>query len=551
MTDTPSRNHVLRDYEQRKFALAGLVRRATLRTSHLPDAAARVRDYFARLAEDRFNLAVMGQFNRGKTSLLNAILGVDRLPTGIVPLTSVITSISYGTSEDVVLRSHRHLLTKEIPVDDLAAYVTEEGNPGNVRQIAEAEIQFPVALLRRGFRFIDTPGLGSAIEQNARTTEAFLPSADAFLIVTGYDSPLTDQELRLVALARASRRRFFVVINKQDQLSAEARATPLAYVRRQVGLDIDGRPAPVFSLSARDGLRAKIAGDAAGLVESGLAALEAALIDFLVHDKNTEFLLGMCDRAGALIREQAPSDHAASLLGELGTLRDEISRDAARPAMVIPSTIEPDETLAASELAPCRICAAINRAIWDLLCEYQLRLAEDPDEQRRFAEQGGFCAFHTWQYADVASPRGICAAYPALLNRRAVALRGAGAADRSDVMPPVSCVLCGAQGTAESAALASIESELRQSATPDQLADATCLPHFAKLVRRIDDAVLHRELTMRRAAVLERLAEDMQRYALKHDAVRRPLASQQEMNAAGRALLTIAGHRNVRRTDSD
>jgi predicted GTPase len=63
----------------------------------------RRRDLFARLAEDRFNLAVVGRFSRGKSSLMNAILGSERLRTGVVPLTSVITTVTYGSQERMTL----------------------------------------------------------------------------------------------------------------------------------------------------------------------------------------------------------------------------------------------------------------------------------------------------------------------------------------------------------------------------------------------------------------------------------------------------------------
>jgi Dynamin family len=112
---------------------------------------------FARLAEDRFNLVVAGRFSRGKTSLMNAILGTDRLPTGIVPLISVITSVAYGSRERVQIEWQRGGIPCEIRLEELSDYITERGNPGNTRGIRQARIELPVEVLRRGFYFIDTP----------------------------------------------------------------------------------------------------------------------------------------------------------------------------------------------------------------------------------------------------------------------------------------------------------------------------------------------------------------------------------------------------------
>src|SRR6266700_4791904 len=95
----------LRDYEQNKFAIAEILRAASRAIpNERTDWRERLREFFARLAEDRFNLVVVGRFGRGKTSLMNAILGTDRLPTGIRPLTSVVTTVAYGSREQAVIK---------------------------------------------------------------------------------------------------------------------------------------------------------------------------------------------------------------------------------------------------------------------------------------------------------------------------------------------------------------------------------------------------------------------------------------------------------------
>jgi Dynamin family len=100
----------LKTYEQVKFELAALIRSGQLIASEPEkdpnkrhDLEQSWRNLLNRLAEDRFTVVVAGRFSRGKSSLMNAVLGMDRLPTGIVPLTSVITYVRYGTSERVLL----------------------------------------------------------------------------------------------------------------------------------------------------------------------------------------------------------------------------------------------------------------------------------------------------------------------------------------------------------------------------------------------------------------------------------------------------------------
>ena len=80
----------------------------------------------------------------------------------------MITTVTYGSDVKVVLHFPRNRLPLDIRLDQLSDYITEQGNPGNARGIRVAEVQLPAEILRQGFHFIDTPGLGSAIAENTR-----------------------------------------------------------------------------------------------------------------------------------------------------------------------------------------------------------------------------------------------------------------------------------------------------------------------------------------------------------------------------------------------
>ena len=116
----------LHEYEQIKFQLAEPLRSSGASSSQLPQGLQNdVRALFGRLAEDRFNLVVVGRFSRGKTSLMNAVLGSDRLPTGIRPLTSVITTVTYGSTEKAMIHYAGSHLPQEVRLADLPQYITE------------------------------------------------------------------------------------------------------------------------------------------------------------------------------------------------------------------------------------------------------------------------------------------------------------------------------------------------------------------------------------------------------------------------------------------
>lgn len=545
----------LREYEQNKFTIAQILRAAC---DSMPERATasreRCRPLFARLAEDRFNLVVVGRFNRGKTSLMNAILGSNRLPTGIIPLTSVITTVGYGSEERAILKFKNRVLDREIPIDALPLHVTQQGNPGNVQRITAAEVQLPAEILRRGFYFVDTPGLGSVIAENTLTTEAFLPEADAFIMVTSYESPLSEEELRFFRTASVSGRRIFVVLNKHDTVSPDQRDTVFGFVRDRLSALFGSEvPPPIFSVSSIDGLQAKLSGDGAKLAASGICELETHLAAFLLAEKSDQFLRRMCGRAQDFLRELPPSTEIETLVLELHALGrklgDKDRADAPPPAA------SPEAFADLHRLPTCEICAQISDRLWDFLCQYQHALVVSDEERKRFAERGGLCPFHAWQLRAVASPYGICVGYPPLLDRLGTEFRAlASDAHLTEIPARIAslvpseeeCAACNIRKCAEDHAIGAAARRLKERReTAINALSALCLPHIVMLAPAIEDGDLVRFALKRHAAILQRCAEDMRRYVVKRDGTRGHLASLEETTAAERSLLLVTGRRQV------
>jgi GTP-binding protein EngB required for normal cell division len=544
----------LAGYERAKFELSGVLQ--TVITHKLADeyrtVQDRLRDLLARLAEDRFNLVVAGRFNRGKSSLMNAILGLERLPTGIMPLTSVITTVSYGTTERVIIKYQQRRLDSEIPLKELPQYVTQEGNPGNSRGIATANIELPADILRRGFFFVDTPGLGSVIAENAATTNAFLPEADALLLVTSFESPLSEDELSV--LERSSRRDLpvFVVLNKHDLVALPEREQAVAFVRDHLVGPESGTPIGVFSVSARDALTAKLSHDEERLLASGVPALEDALVRFLLERKHEVFLSRMCTRIEGLIDDLPASERREELRKQMRGLTAKY-----REKVEIQSRagIEASITVGfhAAQLRPCEVCAAVEAGAWDFLARFQYEIATDPECQDDFARRSGFCCYHTFEYQDLASPFGTCSGYPPLLERLASALRRAVHATDADMVNTLgdllarheTCPMCNVRDQAEARAIADVAERVRLGAAERERLSALCLPHLRAVARAADHAESVRLLLQQQALALERTAEDMRRFTLKQSAARRHLQTKEEQTASARALTLVAGRRNV------
>ncbi|HII98016.1 MAG TPA: Dynamin family protein [Methanoregula sp.] len=255
--------------------------------------AERLGELEKRLLSGRFHLAVLGQVKRGKSTLLNALLGEDVLPSSVVPLTALPTFIQYGEQRMLRVRyndSRPDTVLKGEPAQwlnkQLNAFVTEDANPKNIKGVREVEIDHPAAILQNVV-LIDTPGIGSTYRHNTEATMNFLPQCDAALFVISADPPITELEVGFLKEIRSRIGQLFFVLNKVDYLTDAERETALAFYQsvltRDAGIDAGTR---IFSVSARKGLQAKESGDPQGWQESGLARVFDHLITFLAQEKN-------------------------------------------------------------------------------------------------------------------------------------------------------------------------------------------------------------------------------------------------------------------------
>ena len=252
----------------------------------------RIRELEDRLASARFHLAVLGQFKRGKSTLLNALIGEELLPSAVVPLTSVPTFLSWGPERQVkiVFLDGRE---KECCFENagkasefLSQYVTEGNNPKNCLGVARVEVEHPSSLLQKGVILIDTPGIGSTFQHNTEATLNFLPQCDAALFLVSADPPVTQVEIEFLKAVRDKVVRTLFLMNKVDYLSEDERQEAVEFfktvLREQIGLD--GKE-PVFSVSARLGLESRLEGNGSLWKESGMSDVEGYLMKFLSEEK--------------------------------------------------------------------------------------------------------------------------------------------------------------------------------------------------------------------------------------------------------------------------
>ncbi len=241
-----------------------------------------------KLSEEVFNLVVAGQFKRGKSTVINALLGESLLPCGVVPLTSVVTVIRSGKTRlaTVEFRTGPRL---KIELSALRDYVTERGNPNNAKGVERVTIDHPSPLLANGVRLVDTPGIGSVYAHNTDETRKYLPQADAVLFVASVDQPVSRAELDFLAGVREYAGRIFCLLNKVDYLRPDELSESLEFsteaIRGALGASI-----PVFATSARTALEGKLSGNAGDVARSGFPELEQALRRFMAEEKTSAWL---------------------------------------------------------------------------------------------------------------------------------------------------------------------------------------------------------------------------------------------------------------------
>lgn len=310
-TQAPGRNYD--DYKRLRAKLAEAMEH--LATSYdglgAGERASLLRESKKHLASDAFTLMVVGEFKRGKSTLINALLGDDILPAKVAPCTAVITEVKYGEVAKATLHHEDPAIPPlAVPITDLKKYVVieaddEEEAAGALADspYAHIEIDYPLSLCRNNVQIIDSPGLN---EHRTRTKIAldYLSKSDALVLVLSCQQALSASELAFIDkdLGGRNLRHVFFVWNHCDAIAgseadqAALRERSAQYLEPRIGTG-----ERVFYLSARDGLVARKAG--LDPTASGVPALEGALEKFLATERGRVKLLTPLRMAEAAIRE--------------------------------------------------------------------------------------------------------------------------------------------------------------------------------------------------------------------------------------------------------
>ncbi|MEV6975893.1 dynamin family protein [Kitasatospora sp. NPDC093806] len=297
-----------------------------------------------RLREGTLTVVVCGEFKRGKSSLLNALLEEpDLFPRDTYFATSLVTTAAYGPVERVVVtldppedQVGGEPQQVEIPRARIAEFATESGNPGNVKRARLISVRLPNPRLASGLVLVDTPGVGAVYQAHTAVTAGFLPQADALVFVADATQPLTESELRFLSRAAAASRALdgtdglVFALTKIDTVGdyTAIQANTLAKLAAATGLAPD--EVPLVPVSARAKLDFLADGDPEDLEISNFEEFERVLWSALARRRASLLVGGALAELEASARAMlAPVDaELHSLLDETRTRLAELRSDA-------------------------------------------------------------------------------------------------------------------------------------------------------------------------------------------------------------------------------
>ncbi|MHC6593095.1 dynamin family protein [Arthrobacter sp. C152] len=339
-------------------------------TGDRADLRNRLEHALARLQDPSIRVIVVGEFKQGKSKLINALVNAPVCPVDDDIATSTPTVVRYGDPAsaavlvpvaDTAGGDGGSVERRPIDLAELPAFVSEQGNPGNRRNLAAAEVCLPRRMLTGGLTIIDTPGVGGLGSTHTLTTLTALPTADAMLLVSDASQEYTEPELRFLRQAMRITPSVGAVLSKTDLYPDWRRVEELDREHlKEVAPDI-----PLFPLSADLRLEAARLQDSELNAESGFPALVAHLRNEIVGN------------AQRLQRRSVSQDLLSvtgnlrlSLQSELGALE----KPEGTPHMVAEleqAKVEADELRKRSARWQLTLSDGINDLIADM--EYDLR----------------------------------------------------------------------------------------------------------------------------------------------------------------------------------
>lgn len=230
------------------------------------------------IESDFYTVVVVGEFKRGKSTFINALIGEDLLPVDVTPTTATINILAWGKDRSLMVYK-KNGQVEEMPLtrQSLARFIM--GADFDAEDIDFLKITLPADILKNKVMLVDTPGVDDINQQRVEVTYGFIPRANAVLFLLDATSPVrrTEKEFLQNTILKEGMDNIIFLANFTDYVDQEEREELLEDIKRRLQAAIGRKDPAVYLLSAKQALDARLKGDEVELYESGILDIEAQI----------------------------------------------------------------------------------------------------------------------------------------------------------------------------------------------------------------------------------------------------------------------------------
>ncbi len=227
------------------------------------------------IEEDYYMIVTVGEFNNGKSTFLNALVGEDFLPTGVTPTTATINSITWGEKREFQVHKVNGVIEQQTrKTEDLNQFIVS--SDFNAEEVEFLKIYHPSPLLKDKIVLVDTPGLNDINKLRSNVTYQFIPRADVVFFVVNISAPIRKTEYKFLAetLLKQGLDRIIFIANFIDRIEEDEIDEVLIEIENRIKSSTGLQQVDVFPLSAYEALTGRLDGDDELVGISGITAIE-------------------------------------------------------------------------------------------------------------------------------------------------------------------------------------------------------------------------------------------------------------------------------------
>jgi GTPase Era involved in 16S rRNA processing len=332
--------HGFQEFKQKISVLIGLIERQieVLEVLNKPTQVANLNFLKGLVQSSSFKVMVLGEFKRGKSTFINALLGEEILPAYSTPCTAIINEVKWSDRKNAILhfnKSEDNELKSplNIPIDEIEEYVVIKEESDQSQAINESpyeklELFWPIKLCENGVEIIDSPGLNEH-KTRQQITEGYLATVDAILLVLSCEQLFSKSEQEVVTnkLKPMGHEDIFFICNRINMIRKNEIDKVKNYAFNKLSPLTRLGAERVFFINALGGLDGKINNDTEALEQSGVPKLEAELQNFLTNDRGRVKILRPAQELKNSIRETRKSipEQASMLQTDVSELEQRVT----------------------------------------------------------------------------------------------------------------------------------------------------------------------------------------------------------------------------------